>query len=294
VPVTLGRIFRRKEAGPALDLIPFGHRCIVSAERLRVESGPLSGTTLRIERGISSARADFGLYRASNGSSSDPVAHCHFDRDPQTGMETMWGIFVHAEYRHRGLAAVLIRLAFRELLASGRRHWFGIRKMMRVDTEGQSRTQPSGIPRIEPQNPQTPRITLHNLGIGLLAVRLGLRPEPGLSNLLAPGNVKIIQALPAELPIPPGLLLRLESLPGLLVAALLDPDTGLPLTDPAAYETFFSPRQLLRQAMAGDAVIGNIDYILSRASIEPFAARLADDHAELRRFTAALRRGTRI
>jgi hypothetical protein len=86
-------------------------------------------------------------------------------------------------------------------------------------------------------------------------------------------------------------LLRLGILPGLLVAALIDPETGKPLSDAAAYDRFVNPSQLLRQTLAGQAVIGNVDYILSRSDIDPLAARLANDHAELRHFVAALRRG---
>ena len=86
---------------------------------------------------------------------------------------------------------------------------------------------------------------------------------------------------------------RSEKHPGLLVAAFLDPDTGMPLADAEAYERFVSPRQLLRQTSNGQAIIGNVDYILPRTALAGFAARLADDHTELKRFTAALRRGTR-
>jgi hypothetical protein len=299
MPALLGRIFRRARAVPVPSLVPFGPRYVVSGDRLAIESGPLAGTTLRIERNVSHTKADFAFYKLSDVNpsaairqspvSTDPVAHCHFDRDPETGTETLWGIFIHSEFRQRRLSTLLVRLTFREFMASGRRHSFAIRKLMQVDSEGRHQAQTPGNPRPETQL-QSTRISLHNLGIGLVAVRLGLRPEPNLERLLAPGNVKAIQALPPEPPFPPGLLLRLDTLPGLLVAAFLD-DAARPLTDPEAYERFVSPRQLLRQALAGQAAIGNIDYVLPRTAIEPLAARLASNHAELRRFTAALRRG---
>ena len=302
MPALLGRIFRRAQAGPVASLVPFGPRYVVSGDRLAIESGPLAGTALRIERVISDTKGDFAFYEVADGNSPAgnrespinpaPVAHCHFDRDPETGTETLWGIFIRAELRHRHLATLLIRLTFREMMASGRRHWFAIRKLMQVDSEGRHQSQTPGNPKPEIQTSQSPRISLHNLGIGLVALRLGFRPEPDLERLLAPGNVKAIQALPPEPPFPPGLLLRLESLPGLLVAAFLD-DAAQPLIDPEAYERFVGPRQLLRQASTGRAIIGNIDYILPRTAIEPLAARLAGNHVELRRFTAALRRGAR-
>jgi len=124
-------------------------------------------------------------------------------------------------------------------------------------------------------------------------LRLGFQTEQRLERLLAPGNVKAVQAIHRLFsPSPPGLLIRLESLPGLLVAALVDKETGKPPADVREYERFVSPKQLLRQALTGQAVVGNIDYILPPAANEPFAARLANDRTELRRFSAALHRGT--
>lgn len=304
MPALLSRIFRRTPAAPLAGLVRFGARYALSGDRLSIQSGTLVGTVLRMERDTSDTRADFAFYHIADGDSpppnrrppdtSEPVAHCHFDRDPETGTETLWGIFIRSELRHRGLATLLVRLTFRELLASGRRHWFAIRKLMQVDSEA-SRRQAliSGNPKPESQNPQSSHISLHNLGLGLVALRLGFRPEPDLERLLARGNVKAIKALPPEPPSPPGLLLRLDTLPGLLVAAFLDADTGQPLSSAEAYRRFVSPRQLLRHASAGEAIVGNIDYILPRAAIVPLAVRLANDHTELKRFTAALRRGAR-
>jgi hypothetical protein len=292
MPVLLDRIFRRAQPGPVAGLVPFGPHYTLSGDRLSIESGPLAGTALRIERNVSDIKADFSFYELNDGNlpdAADPLAHCHFDRDPQTGTETLWSIFIRSEFRHRGLTTLLTRLTFRELLASGRRHWFAIRKLMQVDTEGRSQAQAPGNPK--PENPQLPRISLHNLGIGLVALRLGFKPETDLERLLAPGNVEAVQAIPPDPPSPPGWLLRLGTLPGLLVAALVDPETGRPLADAVTYERFVSPRQLLRQALAGQAVVGNIDYILARSAIEPLAARLANDHAELKHFADALRRG---
>lgn len=295
MPALLTRIFRRAEAGPSVGLVAYGPHYTIAGGRLTTDSGPLAGTTMRVERSVSPIRADFSLYEL--GASSpiadrrfpEPVAHCHFDRDLETGTETLLSIFIRSEFRHRGLTTLLVRLSFRELLRNGKRHWFAIRKLMQVDTEGRNQAQAPGTSK--PENPPLSRISLHNIGIGLVALRLGFKPEPDLERLLAPGNVKAVQTIPPDPPSPPGLLLRLGTLPALLVAALIDPKTGRPLADADAYQRFVSPKQLLRQALAGEAVIGNIDYVLSRTAIEPLAARLANDQAELRRFAAALRRG---
>ena len=303
MPALLTHVFRRSEAGPSSAPVPFGPNYKLAGDRLDIESGPLAGTVLRIERGVSKTKADFSFYEPADSaprvakrrppSAPDPMAHCHFDRDPETGTEILWGIFIRSEFRHRGLTTLITRLTFRELLATGRTRSFAVRKLMQVDTEGRSQSQPPGNSKPETGSQTSPRVSLHNLGIGLVALRLGLRPESDLERLLVPVNVRSIQALSPDPPSPPGLLIRLGILPGLLVAALLDPDTGHPLTDPEAYERFVSPRQLLRQALAGEAIIGNIDYMLPRVAAESLAARLANNQTELRRFTVALRRGAR-
>ena len=295
MPALLTRIFRRAERSPSVSLVPYGPHYTIAGGRLTTDSGPLAGTTLRVERSVTPTRADFSLYELGSSSPiagrqlSEPVAHCHFDRDPETGTETLLTIFIRSEFRHRSLTTLLVRLSFRELLHNGKRHWFAIRKLMQVDTEGRNQLQAPGTPK--PDNSPLPKISLHNVGIGLVALRLGFKPEPDIERLLAPGNVKAVQAIPPDPPSPPGLLLRLGTLPSLLVATLIDPQTGRPLADADVYQRFVNPKQLLRQALAGEAVLGNIDYILSRAAIEPLAARLANDQAELKRFAAALHRG---
>ncbi len=291
----LARIFRRGETDPTVGLVAYGPHYTFAGGRLTTDSGPLAGTSMRVERSVSPTRADFSLYELGGASPTadrqppEPVAHCHFDRDPETGTETLLSIFIRSEFRHRGLTTLLVRLSFRELLHSGKKHWFAIRKLMQVDTEGRNQAQAPGTPKSE--NSGLPKISLHNIGIGMVALRLGFKPEPDLERLLAPGNVRAVQAVPPDPPSPPGLLLRLGTLPALLVAALIDPQTGRPLADADAYQHFVNPKQLLRQALAGEAVVGNIDYILSRTAIEPLAARLANDQAELKRFAASLRRG---
>jgi hypothetical protein len=291
----LTRIFRRAETDPTVGLVAYGPHYTIAGGRLTADSGPLAGTTMRVERSVSPTRADFSLYehgghsRVGDRQPPEPVAHCHFDRDPETGTETLLSIFIRSEFRHRGLTTLLVRLSFRDLLHNGKKHWFVIRKLMQVDTEGRNQAQAPGTPR--PDNSGLPKVSLHNIGIGMVALRLGFKPEPDLERLLAPGNVRAVQAIPPDPPSPPGLLLRLGTLPALLVAALIDPETGRPLADADAYQRFVNPKQLLRQALAGEAVIGNIDYILTRDAIEPLAARLANDQAELKRFAASLRRG---
>ncbi len=91
MPALLTRIFRRSETGPSAGLVAFGPHYTLAGDRLAIESGPLAGTALRIERGVSKTKADFNFYETADSNSPvanrqspvapDPMAHCHFDRD---------------------------------------------------------------------------------------------------------------------------------------------------------------------------------------------------------------------
>jgi GNAT superfamily N-acetyltransferase len=298
MPALLSRLFRRvlPSAGSSPEPAPFGPVYeTTGTDRVSVKSGPLAGAEFRLEGGVAPTKADFALHALSGDPGTtdagrDPAAHCHFDRRPDSGEEILWDIVVRPDFRHRGLSTLLVRLTFRKLLEAGNRHTFSMRNLMKVDTEV-SRYHLSAPARDEDSVMRAQRITLQNLGIGVLAVRLGFRPEPAAEQMLSPGKVKSVEVLDPDPPIPPGLLLRLDTLPGLVVAAVLDPETLHPVAEKSHYERFVSPSQLLRQAVNGTALLGNIDYVLPRAAIPGLAARLADTRAEARRFAAALERG---
>lgn len=239
--------------------------------RIELLDGPLRGRTLTVEQQLQHRCADFVLLddAAADGSSltapaADRVVGCvQYDRDPGSGLETIWDIAVVPGWQGFGIGSLLVRLSIRRLLSAGRRRWFAIRKLMKVD----------------PDHPE-----LDNVGIGLVAVRLGLRPEPRLEQLLSPCNIKDVKVLSAAGQAPPGLALVLDRMPGVLVAVRLDPGTGRPLTSDDSYRRFLSPRQLAADARSGRALIGNIDYVLARDTARQFAQHVADSSREFRQY----------
>jgi GNAT superfamily N-acetyltransferase len=265
-------LFKRR---PPFEPIPFGatleeDRAEAGSEstsRITVTSGRLSGVTFDVKSEVGPRKADFALTREG-----ETAGHAHIDRDPETGRETLWDIFVHPTFRGHGLSSLMTRYAFRHLLGQGRRHWFGMRKLMQVDTRN---------------------LQLHNVGIGLIALRLGLRPEDDLASMLEPKHIKSVEVLDKTDRAPPGLLVRLARLPGVVVTADIDPETGHPETDSDRYRRFFSPEQLVRKAHEGRAVVGNIDYVLARGNSERFARHMAGDAKEFRKFTRSLNAGAR-
>ncbi len=233
-----------------------------------IRSGQLAGHSLRLEVAVQSRRADFFLWPTGHQEAPDsPIAHCHYDRDPD-GTEILWDIFVHPDWRGKGLAALLVRLSLRRLLLN-RRHSFRIRvrKLMQIDTGSGSRTAVT-------------LIRLQNIGIGLIAVRLGLVPEPGLEEMLAPANISVLSIIPASEQSPPGYLFRLRQQPGLVTVCRLDPDTGRPVADESIYRRFVSPLQLCHDCRTGRAIAGNIDYELTPAGADHCFRRIAATSGE--------------
>ncbi|HDQ98844.1 MAG TPA: hypothetical protein ENN51_00955 [candidate division WOR-3 bacterium] len=133
------------------------------------------------------------------------------------------------------------------------------------------------------------RRELHNIGIGIIGVRIGLRPELGLEEVLTGRNVKSVQLIAAD---PPGLFIELRRLPGIVVAAEFDED-GRPRSDLAYYRRLVNPAELARSARAGRAIIGNIDYFLDPGQVEHFCRHFADTATEYKTWLRALHAGAR-
>lgn len=258
-----GRARREEEFRPAR----LGPDCrLPGPDRVEITSGPLAGTALHLRFEIGPRKADFYLEDASGA--PDPVAHTHFDRDPDAALETEWDIFVRPDYRGKGLTGLIVRLSYRRLLAIGGRRWFAMRKLMQVDSR---------------------RRELQNIGIGVIGIRIGMRPEPGLEEMLSPAGVKSIELIETGTP---GLFIELRRLPGVVVAAELDA-AGRPHLDVEHYRRLVNPAEIARAARAGRAVVGNIDYLLPVEHIGLFSRHFADNDGEYRNWCRALRSGAR-
>ncbi len=183
----------------------------------------------------------------------------------------LWDIGVRERLRGNGLAAVMTWLAFRELVQVQETSTFRIRMV---------RSLKAGKKGVEVQN----------VGIGVIAARLGFEPEIDLDRALDSRNITDVGVISKQNGTPPGLQIMVRSAPLVLVAFLLDPDTMKPFAEEEMYFRLRQDEQMIREwAHAGRLVISNGDYVLRRAKAERFADLLATDEQEARLFRLRVR-----
>jgi hypothetical protein len=172
---------------------------------------------------------------------------------------------VGLRFRRSGLAAIMTWCAFRELLT----------------------IQESATFRIRMARSAKPRSTdaeIRNVGVGVIAARLGFRPELPVERLLHEANIVGISVLPGSKDSPPAFRITLKSHPFALVAAALSPETMRPLSDCRPYlELGRDGRQITSWLQQGLLLIGD-DYCLGESGIERFVNAMATDAEEAAEF----------
>lgn len=199
------------------------------------------------------------------------VGEVSIERDPPGKGVVLWDIAVRERLRGNGLAAIMTWCIFREMVQAQETSTFRIRMV---------RSLKAGEKGVEVQN----------VGIGVVAARLGFEPELDLAKVLDTRNITDIGVIPKQNGTPPGLRIMLKTAPLVLIAFLLNPDTMKPLSEEGMYYTLSKDRELIRQwALSGRLVISNGNYCLCRAKAERFADILATDVPEARLFRLRVR-----
>jgi hypothetical protein len=125
--------------------------------------------------------------------------------------------------------------------------------------------------------------------VGVIAARLGLRPELPVERLIHEVNVVGIAALPGGKDSPPAIRISLRSYPFVLAAVVLSPDTMKPLPDIRTYQQLgHDGRQIQSWLRQGLLLVGE-DYCLGQSGIERFVNALATDEEEALQFRGRIR-----
>jgi hypothetical protein len=235
-------------------------------DNIRIVDGKLAGREFGVTTNIQRTTAGLVLNEGK-----ERVGEVSIERNPPGKGVVLWDIAVREPLRGNGLAAIMTWTSFREMVLAQETSTFRIR-MVRTVKAGETGTE------------------VQNVGIGVIAARLGFEPELDLHQALDHRNITGVDIIPTQSNTPPGLRIMLKSAPLVLVAFLLNPDTMKPLTDDSMYIELRKDRELMRDwALTGRLVISNGDYCLRRAKAERFADILATDAAEARVFRARIR-----
>jgi len=265
VAETLGRqgealasIWRPRRIGPRFRWLDH--------DTIRLVDGKLAGQEFGLTTDIQRATAELVLTEGK-----ERVGELSIERTPPDEGVVLSNIGVTERLRGNGPAAIMTWCMFREMVLAQETATFRIR-MVRSPISGET-------------NPD-----VQNVGIGVVAARLGFEPELDLQQTLDPRNVTGVDVVEKQLGTPPRLRIMLRSEPLVLVAFALSPETLKPLSDDAMYIELRKDRDLMRDwAISGRLVISNGDYCLRRAKAERFADILATDAEEARLFRARVR-----
>lgn len=244
--------------GPAFE--PLGN------DTIRILEGDLAGQEMKLTTSITSEEAHVFLHQ--NGKQ---IGHCDIQREGHEASVVLWNIVVDDRLRHKGLASIMARVGFRRMLEISKTATFAIR-MIRL---------------IKPSE----RVTkIQNVGIGIIARKLGFTPEYDLQELLRQKNIQLIELIQSDGVMPPGYRIVLKVFPLVLIAFLVDPETNKPF--PAGhriYNSLVTPESAEMWARGEMIIIGNGNYLLRKKGLEQMINHLAANPAEAEVMSRRLR-----
>jgi hypothetical protein len=224
----------------------------LASNKIRIDEGELAGEELGLTTDISDDEAHVHLLREGK-----EIGHCDIQRDAHEATVVLWNIVVQEQLRHKGLASIMTFVGFRKMLELYKSASFGIR-MVRL---------------IKPSEMIT---KIQNVGIGVIARKLGFEPEYNLPTLMRQQNIQMIELISADGVMPPGYRLVLKVFPLVLIAFLVDPENGKPY--PAGhriYNSLVTPESAEQWAKDERIIIGNGNYVLTRPGISEMVNHLA-------------------
>jgi hypothetical protein len=177
-------------------------------DSIRIEDGRLAGREFGVRTSVTGKDAVVAL--------SDPAGEAGKALVDIGDDVVLWEVGIREELRGAGLAAVLSWLALREALLS--RDHAGVRFRM--------------VRSLKSSNGHT---GVQNVGMAIIAHRLGLRPDVDMARVTAPGMILRTEVIEGRDGSPPALKLVLKRDPLVLICLVLDPVTLKPLRDPRMY-----------------------------------------------------------
>jgi hypothetical protein len=222
-----------------------------------LDEGEFAGQEFHLTHEISEDEAHVHLsYRGRE------IGHCDIQRNAHEASIVLWNIVVQEQLRHKGFASLMTYAGFRKMLELHKNAVFAVR-MIRL---------------IKPSEKIT---RIQNVGIGIIARKLGFSPEYDLQALLREQNIQVIELISSDGVMPPGYRIVLKSYPLVLIAFLVDPDTNKPYpSQHRIYNSLVTAESAEVWAKEGRIIIGNGNYLLRRHGIETLINHLATNETE--------------
>ncbi len=245
-----------RRIGPRFDWLDHDHILIVD--------GPLSERQFEVTTDVEVDTAVVRLHEDGNFAGLVRV-----ERSPSGEGIILSNAAVGLRFRRGGLAAIMTWCAFRELLTKQESATFRIRIARSVKPRSTSTEVPS-------------------IGVGVIAARLGFRPEFPVERLVHEANIVGIAALPGGTGSPPALRITLKSSPFGLVAVALNPDTMRPLSDSRQYLQLGRDGRQIRSWLHQGLLLVGENYCLGEAGIQRFVDAMATDAEEAAEFRSKI------
>jgi hypothetical protein len=165
-----------------------------------------------------------------------------------------------------GVASMLAKIVLREVLSLQKKVKFLLRM-------------------IKLYRPTDKSIKLQNVGIGVIAHRLGLTCEFDLPKVLNQKNILKIEILAPEGIFPPSYKIVLNTYPYVLIGFIIDPGTLKPINSYDTYIQMIQRPEVIDEWIRTKAiVIGNGNYILKKNGINELISCIAYDEYEAQLF----------
>jgi hypothetical protein len=235
--------------GPAIERL--------EGDKVLILEGSLEGQVFDLSTVVSEDEAHVLLHQDGK-----QVGHADIQRNAFEASIVLWNIVVQENLRHKGLASLMARTGFQRMLEVHNKPSFAIR-MIRL---------------IRPKD----RLTkVQNIGIGVIARKLGFTPEYDLPRVLVRDNIQVIEFLDSEGDMPPAFRIVLKVFPLVLVAFVVDPYNQKPFS---RGHPFYLQRVVPEtiESWVGDRmiIIGNGNYLLRRNGITSLINHIARNEPE--------------
>jgi hypothetical protein len=250
--------FRPRRFGPPVSWL--------GPDRFTIREGWLSGTEFALQYEQDETRFLVHLCEQAR-----QVGCCAFDLTGEDAEVVIWNVMVDAQMRGQGLAAIMIATGLRRVLEDRTAAGLALRMVRLLKSGG-------GTAEVQ------------NIGIGVIANRLGFTPENDLRSVFRDGNVLRVEGIATEPDRPAGFRVSLHDYPHVMVALVLNPVTGRPYrAGHPICSALPTPDQLFNWANCGMLAVGNCNYRLRQSGIPAFVNHLARNQYEARELVRRIR-----